>query len=400
MGVLQVANINFESTGNTQIRHAGSNTVQITAGGSNTFVANSTVVQLSGTTVAANSTTLAVGANVIVSTTAVSVNGNNISPYTGMKNRIINGAMQIWQRSTSAAMTTSASYVAVDRWGVDQATSAAATLSQSTSVPTAIAQYSAKVQRNSSSTGTNNIVIAQALETVNSYDLAGQSVTLSFYAKAGANFSASSNTLYFNIFWGQGTDQSLASMRNNGWTGITNSSSSVTLTTTWTLYTFTASCPAGTTQVGLQFYFSPSGTAGADDAFYITGVQLELGSVATPFERRLYGYELALCQRYYFKTNDVGSVGTTGGPIVGVGSSGNGCIVCGFRLPVQMRTNPTWTFTSFNGTSGVWSNSANNNDTASATINGSSASGFQQVIVSGLTTGQPYYAYGNASAEL
>jgi hypothetical protein len=85
--------------------------------------------------------------------------------YYGFKNRIINGAFGIWQRGTSGAMTTSATYVAADRWGVDQASSAAATFSQSTSVPTGVAQYSGKVQRNSSSTGTNNIVIAQAFET-------------------------------------------------------------------------------------------------------------------------------------------------------------------------------------------------------------------------------------------
>lgn len=262
----------------------------------------------------------------------ISVSGNNISPY-AMRNRIINGGFDIWQRGTSGAVTTSTTYVASDRWGIDQATSAGSTLSRSTSVPTGFI-YSAKVQRNSSSTTTNNIVLAQALETLNSADLAGQTITLSFWARAGDNFSATSSNLIYNIFYGQGTDQSLASMRGNGWTGITNSGVTQSITTTWTRYTTTVTVPAGTTQIGLQFYYGPTGTAGADDAFYITGVQLEVGPVATPFERRPYGMELALCQRYYqimpkwqwyvYNTNGSATVGT-------------------MPFPVEMRTTPTIT---------------------------------------------------------
>jgi len=267
--------------------------------------------------------------------------------YTGFKNRVINGNFGIWQRGTSGAMTTSATYVAADRWGVDQATSAAATFSQSTSVPTAVAQYSGKVQRNNASTGTNNIVIAQAFETANSYDLAGQSAVFSFYAKAGANFSASSNTLNFNIFYGQGTDQSLANMRSNSWTSQTNSSSTVSLTTTWTKYTYAVSVPAGTTQVGLQLYFSPTGTAGADDAFYITGVQLEKGSTATSFDYRPYGTELALCQRYYenFYTNS-NNTSILSGVLVGTVSWTT------WYFHVSKRATPTVALTS----NGGWNN--------------------------------------------
>jgi len=216
----------------------------------------------------------------------------------GFRNRLINGNFVVWQRGTSGSMTTSPTYVSADRWGVDQASTAGSTFSQSTTVPTGFL-YSGKVQRNSSSTTTNNIVLAQALETLNSYDLAGQSVTVSFWAKAGGSFSASSNTLNYNFFYGQGTDQSLANMRSNSWTNQTNSGGTFTLTTSWVRYSYTVSVPATTTQVGLQFYFTPTGTAGADDSFYITGVQLERSSTASAFEYRDIGRELQMCQRYY-----------------------------------------------------------------------------------------------------
>ena len=223
--------------------------------------------------------------------------------YTGFKNRIINGAMQIWQRGTTASLSNSFSYLTADRWETDMGSTAAATVSQSTSVPTATTQYSLKIQRTAASTSTGNIVAAQALETANSYDLAGSSITLSFWAKCGANYSATSSILGSFVFFGTGTDQSMNNMRSNAWTSQTNASQNNTVSTTWTRFTQTVSCPAGTTQVGLQFLFSPTGTAGADDSIFITGVQLEKGSTATSFDYRPYGTELQLCQRYY-ETSD------------------------------------------------------------------------------------------------
>jgi len=248
------------------------------------------------------------------------------------RNRVINGNMAVWQRGTGSSgnLTASPTYVSADRWAAEGVTSS--TFIQSTSVPTAIAQYSGKLQRNSGVTNTGNLILSQAFETVNSYDMAGQSATLSFYAKAGANFSASGNTLNFNVFFGQGTDQSVSSMRSNSWTNQTNSGSSVSLTTTWTRYTFVVSVPAGTTQVGMQFYFTATGTAGADDSFYITGVQLEVGSVATPYERQIYSEQLAQCQRYYYKVANYafGILGFVDVPYRG-----------SISFPVTMRSAPT-----------------------------------------------------------
>jgi hypothetical protein len=213
-----------------------------------------------------------------------------------MRNRIINGAMNFWQRSTSATGTYSASYATVDRWALYSSSSM--TTSQSTSVPTGF-QYSLKVQRPAAATTTNQIFAFQVIENTNMFDLTGQSVTLSFWAKAGANYSSASSQLTAFVNTGTVSDQG-SSSGLGGWTGAASPlSSAVTLTTTWTRYTITCTIGVGVLEMDVGFNFTPTGTAGADDAFYITGVQLELGSTATPFERRPYGLELALCQRYY-----------------------------------------------------------------------------------------------------
>ena len=262
------------------------------------------------------------------------------------RNRIINGNMQVWQRATSYALTNSYVYGSADRWETDMGSTAAATASQSTSVPTTVGQlfqYSLKVQRTAASISTGNIVVAQAIETVNSYDLAGSSATLSFYAKCGADYSPTSSALYALVFFGQGTDQSITNMRNNAWTGQTNAGGTATLTTSWQRFTFPVSVPAGTTQIGMQVYASPAGTAGADDSFFITGVQLEVGSVATPYERQIYSDQLAQCQRYYC----VIPVGSGSGYFtIGSSYATTGAYAGQINFPVTMRASPVVTFPS------------------------------------------------------
>jgi len=268
-----------------------------------------------------------------------SATNTSTQSYNGFKNRIINGAMQFWQRGTSASLSNSYLYLTADRWETDMSSTAAATVSQSTSVPTATTQYSLKIQRTAASTSTGNIVAAQALETANSYDLAGSSITLSFWAKCGANYSATSSILGSFVFFGTGTDQSMNNMRSNAWTSQTNASQNNTVSTTWTRFTQTVSCPAGTTQVGLQFLYSPTGTAGADDSIFITGVQLEKGSTATSFDYRPYGTELALCQRYYFSQG-----GSAAYEMLGTGAcntTSSAIIIIPFE--VKMRASPSLT---------------------------------------------------------
>jgi hypothetical protein len=97
---------------------------------------------------------------------------------------------------------------------------------------------------------------------------------------------------------GTGTDQNAL----NGFTGSASPiSSTATLTTTWQRFTFTATLGSTITQIAPIFNYTPVGTAGANDYFEVTGVQLEVGSVATPFHTyaaTIQG-ELAACQRYY-----------------------------------------------------------------------------------------------------
>jgi hypothetical protein len=181
--------------------------------------------------------------------------------------------------------------------------SAAGIFNQDTSITAGLGfKYNAKVGRNNGSALTNSIAIYQALETLDSIPLAGQSVTVSYYAKKGANFSAASNNLNLVFNTGTGTDQSVSSMNANTWTGQVQTLVSDAITTSWVRYQHTFTVPSSTTQAGIQIYYTPVGTAGADDNFYITGVQMEIGTSASSYNFMPFEVELALCQRYYEKS--------------------------------------------------------------------------------------------------
>jgi hypothetical protein len=249
---------------------------------------------------------------------AVGNNGDTLladsSTSTGLRwqspvnaNPILNSAFQVWQRGTSVATSVSSvkNYTA-DQWNLFRgglasgATVSRQVTNDTTNLP--FIQYCARVQRDSGNTSTAIINLYQSLETLNSVQFAGRTVTMSFYARAGANYSNASSNLAWGLNTGTGTDQNGA---NNGFTGVaTPINQTATLTTTWQRFSASGTLATNTTQVGFSFTFSPTGTAGAADFFEITGVQLEVGSVATPFKTNggtLQG-ELAACQRYYWRT--------------------------------------------------------------------------------------------------
>jgi hypothetical protein len=216
--------------------------------------------------------------------------------FTG--NFVINGAFDIWQRGTSFNAT-STSFYSADRWENFRAGFAAGMdISRQAGSQDAGTQYAARVQRASGNASTATMFFAQGLETINSIPFAGKTVTLSFYARKGANYSQASSLLDASIVTGTGVDQS----HRAGYTNYTNAAiQSMLLTTSWQRFSVTGTIASNATQVSMMLNHVPSGTAGANDWYEVTGVQLEAGAVATPFKRNAPSIqaELAACQRYY-----------------------------------------------------------------------------------------------------
>lgn len=231
------------------------------------------------------------------------------SSYAG-KNVIINGAMDIWQRGTSfpsgVGLGSTVVYSA-DRWhwyrGLNDS---GATLTRQ-SAGLAGFQYCIRMQRNSGNTSTQALGLRYTAETADSVRFAGKQVTLSFWARKGANYSGSGNAFRATVATGTGTDQVVHSF--TGFTYIVDQN--VTLTDTWQRFTLTGTAASNITQIGLEMFHTPTGTAGANDYMEITGIQLEEGSIATPFSRYAGGIqqELAACQRYYEQSEICGIIG-------------------------------------------------------------------------------------------
>lgn len=232
------------------------------------------------------------------------------SQLNGFRNRIINGAFQFWQRGTS--FTPSSVIFGADRFASYKAGASAGDYARSTDVPSGQGfVYSGYF---------NNADIRHAVElplagNASEY-VSGSTWTVSFWAKVGSG--TTSNTVGLGFADGTGA----------GNFGRWGSDQSFTLTTTWQYFTKTftvSSSPVGSNACVL-LYFS------AVPSLYITGVQLEKGSVATGFDYRPYGTELALCQRYYQV------IASGSGQPIGMGSFiGTTDFRLSYTFPVQMR---------------------------------------------------------------
>jgi hypothetical protein len=269
-------------------------------------------------------------------TTGLRYTAGNVIP-----NPIINSAFQVWQRGTSFTNGNSLTAYGADRWQIYSSNTTGRTWSRqatndTTNLPSI--QYCQRLARNSGDTQTGIIYTIYNFETLNSIPFAGKTVTISYYARAGANYSSASNVLNVGFLTGTGTDQnSLA-----GYTGTTNSPFSATLTTTWQRFTHTVAVGATATEIGIQIGYTPVGTAGANDWFELTGVQMDIGSVALPFRTNgatIQG-ELAACQRYYWRT----TADTVYGALTGMGTVISTTLAeYVIQYPVQMRTTPSST---------------------------------------------------------
>ena len=107
-----------------------------------------------------------------------------------------------------------------------------------------------------------------------------------------------------------------------------------------------------------------------DATFEITGVQLEVGAQATPFEHRSFGEELALCQRYYYRMQNGSSSAYWVAPITAYGSSTNVALIF---LPVCMRDNPTLETSTTASHFSLWGNGTVENLSSVPTLRGSNA---------------------------
>jgi hypothetical protein len=292
-----------------------------------------------------------------------------------LRNKVINGNFDIWQRGTS--FTTTSPFYGPDRWQVFRIAGVAGLTATRIANFSSVSTYYLRLQRDSGNTATNDLVCVTSFETIENYKLLGKQVTLSCKSLAGANFSG--GTFSLSLEYGTGTDGNLAT----GFTSLTAATQSFT-PGVFTTSSFTTTVPANATQIGIRIKYTPTGTAGANDWLGITGVQLEIGSVATPFEQRPIGLELSLCQRYYQR------IGSCSGIAVNLTS-----FSFAVTYPVQTRSVPTFTVTGpltiTDGYTADYSQSTGSiNLTATGRANETGAS-LTAVNFAGLTQGKPYF---------
>jgi hypothetical protein len=337
--------------------------------------ANSNVgLFISGNTVNVSANSISVGTTVI-SNSGVSVGGLGISQYSGMmKNRIINGDMRIDQRFNGAANTgvTGANQYVVDRWLCRTLISGRTRFQQNntngpgssaTQAATGFVSYfgANTVIANSSFGAGDQYWLLQCVEGNNIADLGwgtanAQPVTLSFWVyssiagtHAGSISNSNADRSYPFIYTisSANTWQHQNITIPGDTTGSWLSNNNIGMYVVYNLGSGSTYIASSGNSWQSGFYESVTGAVNpqgnANGSFYLTGVQLEEGSVATPFEFRHYTTELQLCQRYlaYFGNYDLEYIGTAF--LYSTGTTGTSQTLF---FPVRMRTKPTGLVTS------------------------------------------------------
>jgi hypothetical protein len=356
--------------------------------------------------------------------TTPTYNGNTTAEYlvpvTAFKNRIINGAMVIAQRGTgSTSVQTSTSYASCDRWASYATQNSKYTVEQSSTAPTGFSNsLLATSSAATSLSASDYYVFAQPIEGFNFADLGfgtaqAKTICLSFWVRSsltgtfgGALQNSAGNRSYpftYTISAADTWEQKSVTIvgdTSGTWVGATNGIGIIIYfgLGVGSTYSGTAGAWAGSNFLGATGATSVVGTNGA--TFYITGVQLEVGSTATSFDYRPIGTELALCQRYF-------QVLTTGVADRMVSSGGgfysSSVASCPTPLKVTMRTTPTISSNSGTNYWLIYNNSAGTTFNAFTGIMGEATADIAGVYVSGLsrTAGNyGYFATNNASAFL
>jgi len=241
----------------------------------------------------------------------------------GKRNMIINGGMNVFQRSTSATdLGASSGYFSADRFKIFSNTSGRVTMSQSSDTPNGFGN-SLKIDVTTADTSIASdelFILSYAMEGQDAQMIKkgtseAESLTMSFYAKANASanyvvemydqdntrnntqaFTVTSSWQRFSFTFVPDTtgalddDNALSFYPIQIWLhGGSNYTSGTFASNTWGSVTNANRYAGSRTSI-----FDST-----DREFYVTGVQVEVGSQATPFEHRSFGEELALCQRYY-----------------------------------------------------------------------------------------------------
>lgn len=330
-------------------------------------------------------------ANITLDTAGNAAFGN--MPYgtsSFLRNKIINGNMAVDQRNAGSSQTiTAAAALAytVDRW-YGYCTGANVTGQQ---VQGATAnQYRYQFTGAASVTA---IGFGQRIEALNCADLAGTTATLSVVL---------SNSLLTTVTWTAyyaNTTNTFGSLASPTVTQI--STGTFTVTSTATTYSTNITIPSAAT-TGIQILFTVgSQTSGT---WVIGNVQLEPGSVATPFERPLYSKQLADCQRYYSKSYDLTTVpgtatftGAAATAIYSAAFNGNGTL--NFIFPVEMRTAPTVTSYSTVNANTTGKCSSTTTDYTTNGVSANTRQAYSSATSSGGASSQLFYQW-TASAEL
>ena len=349
-------------------------------------------------------------------------------PVTQFKNRIINGNMSIDQRNAGASVTPTSQQYTLDRWAQFLSQTSKLTIQQnagSVTPPVGFTNYLGVTSTSAYSVISSDFFnLYQFIEGYNVADLNwgsanAKTVTLSFWVR-------SSLTGTFG-----GALQNSANDRSYPYT-YTISSANTWEQKSITIAGDTSGTWLTTNGVGLRVFFGlgmgsnltgPAGAwasaayYGANGAtsvvgtngatFYITGVQLEVGSTATSFDYRPYGTELQLCQRYFEKSYDTGTAvgtNTSTGAVYNYASTDQySSLVASVPFKVEKRAAPTMTGYQTGGTSGSWAY-GRSGATGTATVNfyDTGTSRFTQYMTIGASAYASAYCVGHwtASAEL
>ncbi len=280
--------------------------------------------------------------------------------FAGARNLIINGAFSIFQRGTGATTVNGNDVFAADRFKGWANGGGTFTVEQSTDVPNNEFEYSAKLTNtgvDSSVAAGDNYRWATDIEGYNVSQLGyghsdAKAVTLSFWVKSslagtycGALYSTTASRHYiyeYTISSANTWEKKTITVSSGDTTGSWNKTNGNGLRIYWGFGSgsnYQGTAGAWTAGEKWETSNQAAWIGSASATFYITGIQLELGS-ATPFEHRSFGDELARCQRYYHQANFLA------GPHYGGGAIAMYCLNANeaggtVNYPVTMRASPT-----------------------------------------------------------